>query len=74
MSKSDKSYAFLENKDAAQRRILSRIEGLPPEEQIAVVRREVEKTSLGKWWLSLPKDPGPRPQISSSGGESEKSR
>jgi hypothetical protein len=60
MSKNEKPHDCLAAKDAAQRRILARIAGRPPEEQIAIVRREVEESALGKWWLSLPHDAGPR--------------
>jgi hypothetical protein len=74
MSKTEKPYPFLAAKDAAQRRILARIAGLPPEEQIAIVRREVEESPLGKWWLTLPEDPGPRSEPLPSAGGSAKRR
>lgn len=74
MSRTDEPYDCLAAKDAAQRRILARIEGLPPEEQLAIIRREVEESPLGKWWLSLPKDPGPQPEVLPSRGGSEKRR
>jgi hypothetical protein len=74
MSKNEKPHDCLAAKDAAQRRILGRIAGHPPEEQIAIVRREVEESALGKWWLSLPIDPGPRAEALPTAGRAGKRR
>ena len=68
MSKGDAKYDCLAAKDEAQRRIRRLIAGLSPEEQIAAVRRDIEKSPLGEWWRSLPPDPGPMPESVGSGG------
>ena len=70
MSKTEKPFDALAAKDSAQRRILKRIAGLPPEQEIAVIRKEVEDGPLGTWWRSLPKDPGPQPEATPAGGRS----
>ena len=60
-SRSPKVFDCLAAKEAAQREIVARMAGLSPEQQIALVRKEVEEGPLGDWWRSLPKDPGPQP-------------
>ena len=59
--RSAKKFDCVAMKDAAQREIVARIEGLALDQEIARIRRDVEEGPLGDWWRSLPKDLGPQP-------------
>jgi hypothetical protein len=69
-----KKFDCVAMKEAAQREIVARIEGLTPEQEIARIRQDVEEGPLADWWRSLPKDPGPQPESLPSGGGAAKRR
>lgn len=69
-----KKFDCVAMKEAAQREIVARIEGLTPEQEIARIRKDVEDGPLGDWWKSLPKDPGPQPEVVPVGGGTSRKR
>ena len=55
-----KKFDCVAMKEAAQRDMISSLEGLTPEQEIAKIRADVEAGPLADWWRSLPRDPGPQ--------------